>query len=63
MVSVGKVRSELERIVVSGRVVMIRRRLVAVPIWDNQRNKKKIFPILSLSTPLCIHDRYRVSPG
>lgn len=32
MVSVGKVRSELERIVVSGRVVMIRRRLVAVPI-------------------------------
>ena len=44
MVSVGKVRSELERIVVSGRVVMIRRRLVAVPIWDNQRNKKRFFP-------------------
>lgn len=28
------------------------------------KNKKKIFPIFSSFTgPLCVHDRYRVSPG
>lgn len=52
MVSVGKVRSELESIVVSGRVVMIRRRLVAVPIWDIQRNKKDFSHIIFVHAPL-----------